>query len=286
MRRCANLAGGPPSNSPSRRATERPISTGFSTSPRDFDPAKRYPVVVNIYPGPQIGSIEQWRFQGADNFGPREDESKPITHGEGTAQSLAELGFIVVKINALGTAERSKAFEDFMYRNVIDNGLPDQIAGLRQLAERYPWLDLDRVGIIGHSGGGFAAAAALLTHPEFFKVGVAEAGNHDFRTYGWYWGEMYQGPLKTPADAALYAKQANLTYAGNLTGKLMLVHGDMDCNNPPAQTLRLADALIQHNKPFDLLMVPESGHQLPPYVMRRAWRYFLDNLQGAPATAD
>lgn len=259
---------------------------GILYKPHDFDPTKRYPVIVNIYPGPQIGSISDWRFQGADNFGPREDEDRPITHGEGMSQSLAELGFIVIKVNSLGTAERSKAFEDFTYRNVIDNGLPDQIAALRQLAARYPWLDLDRVGITGHSGGGFAAAAAMLTHPEVFKVGVAESGNHDFRTYGWYWGEMYQGPLKTEADQALYAKQANLTYAANLKGKLMLVHGDMDCNNPPAQTLRLADALIQHDKPFDLLMVPEAGHQLPSYVMRRAWDYFVTNLTArlSPAT--
>ena len=118
----------------------------------------------------------------------------------------------------------------------------------------------------------------MLTHPEFFKVGVSEAGNHDFRTYGWYWGEKYMGPLKTAADDALYAKQANYTYAGNLKGKLLLIHGDMDCNNPPAQTLRLVDAFTRLGKPFDLLMVPEAGHQLPPYAMRRAWDYFVTNL--------
>lgn len=251
---------------------------GMLYKPHDFDPSKRYPVIVNIYPGPQIGSVEQWRFQGGDNYGPREDESEAITHGEGMGQALAELGFIVIKVNALGTAERSKEFEDYTYGNVIDNGLPDQIAAVRQLALRYPWIDISRVGIFGHSGGGFAAAAGMLTHPDFFKVGVAESGNHDFRTYGWYWGEMYQGPLVTPADNALYAKQANYTYAGNLKGKLLLIHGDMDCNNPPAQTLRLADALIRHDKPFDLLLVGEAGHQLPPYAMRRAWDYFVTNL--------
>ncbi len=254
---------------------------GIMYKPHDFDPAKRYPVIVNIYPGPQMGSVGDWRFQGADAYNPREDETERVTHGEGMSQSLAELGFIVVKVNSLGTAERSKAFEDFTYRNVIDNGLPDQIGALRQLAGRYPWLDIDRTGIFGHSGGGFAAAAGMLTHPEMFKVGVAEAGNHDFRTYGWYWGEKYMGPLKTEADHELYSKQANITYAGNLQGKLLLIHGDMDCNNPPAQTLRLADALIRRDKPFDMLIVEESGHQLPPYAMRRAWDYFVTNLVGS-----
>jgi dipeptidyl aminopeptidase/acylaminoacyl peptidase len=257
---------------------------GILYKPTNFDPNKHYPVIVNIYPGPQIGSVEHWRFQGGDNFGPREDESEAITHGEGMGQALAELGFIVIKLNALGTAERSKAFEDFTYANVIDNGLPDQIAAVRQLARRYSWIDSDRVGIFGHSGGGFAAAAGMLTHPEFFKVGVAESGNHDFRTYGWYWGEMYMGRLVTAADNALYQKQANYTYAANLKGKLLLIHGDMDCNNPPAQTLRLADSLIRHDKPFDLLLVGEAGHQLPPYAMRRAWDYFVDNLAAGGGT--
>lgn len=252
---------------------------GILYKPHDFDPAKHYPVVVNIYPGPFVGSVYDWSFQGADNIGPREDESRAVTHGEGMSQALAELGFIVVKLDSLGTAQRSKIFQDFSYKKAIDNGLPDQIAALRQLAARDPWIDLSRVGIFGHSGGGFAAAAAMLTHPDFFKVGVAESGNHDFRTYGWYWGEHYLGPLQTEADAALYAKQANETYAGNLKGKLMLVHGDMDCNNPPAETLRLADALERNGKAFDLLMVPEAGHQLPPYVMRRAWDYLVTNLK-------
>ena len=156
--------------------------------------------------------------------------------------------------------------------------MPDQIAAARQLAAQYPWIDADRVGIFGHSGGGYAAAARLLTHPEFFKVGVAHAGNHDFRTYGWYWGEQYMGPLQSAEDRARYARQANLTYAANLKGKLLLIHGDMDCNNPPAQTLRLADALVREQKDFDLIMVPEAGHQMPPHIMRRTWDYFVRNL--------
>lgn len=257
---------------------------GVMYKPSNFDPAKHYPIVVNIYPGPFMGSVgANWVFQGGDNIGPREQSRPRVTHGEGMSQSLAELGFIVIKLNSLGTAQRSKTMQDYFYGNAIDNGLPDQIAAIRQLAKRYPWIDADRAGITGHSGGGFAAAAGMLTHPDAFKVGVAQAGNHDFRTYGWYWGEQYMGPLKTEADHARYARQANLSYAANLEGKLMLVHGDMDCNNPPAQTLRLVDALTQAGKDFDLLMVPEAGHQLPSYVMRRSWDYFVTNLAKEPA---
>lgn len=254
---------------------------GVLYKPSNFDPAKHYPIIVNIYPGPFMGSVgANWTFQGGDNIGPRERSRPRVTHGEGMSQSLAELGFIVIKLNSLGTAQRSKTMQDYFYGNVIDNGLPDQIAAIHQLAKRYPWIDEDRAGITGHSGGGFAAAAGMLTHPEVFKVGVAQAGNHDFRTYGWYWGEQYMGALQTPADHARYARQANASYAANLKGKLMLVHGDMDCNNPPAQTLRLVDALTNAGKDFDILMVPEAGHQLPPYVMRRSWDYFVANLAG------
>lgn len=256
---------------------------GVMYKPSNFDPAKHYPVVVNIYPGPFMGSVgANWVFQGGDNIGPREQSTPRVTHGEGMSQSLAELGFIVIKLNSLGTAQRSKTMQDYFYGNAIDNGLPDQIAAIHQLAKRYAWIDADRAGITGHSGGGFAAAAGMLTHPEAFKVGVAQAGNHDFRTYGWYWGEQYMGALNTKADHARYARQANLSYAANLKGKLLLVHGDMDCNNPPAQTLRLVDALTNAGKDFDLMIVPEAGHQLPPYVMRRSWDYFVTHLAKEP----
>lgn len=260
---------------------------GVLHKPSNFDPAKRYPIVVNIYPGPFMGSVGYvWRFQGGDSLVWRENQGRRATHGEGMGQALAELGFIVIKLNSLGTSQRSRAMHDFFYKNVIDNGLPDQVAAVRQLAARYPWVDAGRVGIYGHSGGGFAAAAGLLTHPDFFQVGVAQAGNHDFRTYAWYWGEQYMGPLQTDADRARYARQANLTYAANLRGKLLLVHGDMDCNNPPAQTLRLADALMRAKKDFDLIMVPDAGHQMPPYIMRRSWDYFVRNLGGEQTPAE
>lgn len=257
---------------------------GMMYRPSHFDPNRRYPIIVNIYPGPFAGSVGRyWRFQGGDSYGLAERARPRVTHGEGMGQSLAELGFIVIKLNALGTAQRSKPMQDFNHGNLIDNGLPDQIAAVRQLAQRHGWIDTERVGITGHSAGGYAAAAGMLTHPEFFKVGVAQAGNHDMRTYGWYWGEQYMGPLESAEDQARYARQANLAYAAKLRGRLLLIHGDMDCNNPPAQTLRLADALTRENKDFDLMIVPEAGHQLPAYAMRRSWDYFVTNLAGEAA---
>jgi dipeptidyl aminopeptidase/acylaminoacyl peptidase len=196
-------------------------------------------------------------------------------------RSLAELGFIVIQLDALGTSKRSKAFQDVFYGRVRDNGLPDQIAAIRQLSSRHSWIDTTRVGIWGHSGGGYASAAGMLHYPEFFKVGVSQSGNHDFRIYGWYWGEKYQGPYRTTEAGDSYEEEANYRYAENLQGKLLLMSGDMDCNNPPAETLRLVDALIKADKPFDMLLVPDAGHQLPPYAIKRAWNFFVEHLQGA-----
>lgn len=253
---------------------------GILHRPSHFDPAKRYPIITNVYPGPFTGSVGGWSFQGPDNFEVARERYSFATHGEGMGQSLAELGFIVIKLDALGTSRRSKAFRTFFYGNVIDNGLPDQVAAIRQLGQRYPWIDTERVGIFGHSGGGFASAAGMLRHPDFFKVGVSQSGNQDFRTYGWYFGERYQGLAVTDEQKAAYARQATYQYAANLKGKLLLMHGDMDCNNPPAQTLRLVDALIKEQKDFDMLVVPDAGHQLPDYAIKRSWDYFVRNLRG------
>ena len=254
---------------------------GVMYKPSNFDPAKRYPLITNIYPGPFMGSLgRSWSFQGPDNAGVPAEWAGTSTHGEGMGQSLAELGFIVIKLDAMGTSKRSKPFQDTFYGKVFDNGLPDQVAAIRQLGERFSFIDTSRVGITGHSGGGQASGAGILAFPDVFKVGVVESGNHDIRSYAWFWGERYQGLLKTPADEAAYAAQANYQYAANLKGKLLLIHGDMDCNNPQAETLRLVDALIKANKDFDLLIVPDSGHALPSYAMRRSWDYFVKNLRG------
>ena len=262
---------------------------GILHKPSTFDPRRRYPIVSYIYPGPQRGSVGDWVFKGPDwvlgtSVETRTDKFVPTRNlgEEGMRRALAELGFIVIQLDALGSSpQRSKAFEDFFYGHVGDNGLPDHVAAIRQLAAKYPWIDTTRVGIVGHSGGGYSAAAGMLYFPDFFKVGVAGSGNHDFRVYGWYWGEKYQGPYKKIGDSDNYEAEANYKYAANLKGKLLLMTGDMDCNNPPAETLRLVDALEKAGKDFDMLIVTDAGHQRSTYAIRRSWDYFVRNLLGA-----
>jgi dipeptidyl aminopeptidase/acylaminoacyl peptidase len=164
-----------------------------------------------------------------------------------------------------------------------DNTLPDQIAGMKELAKQFPWIDLDRVGIWGHSGGGFATADAMFRHPEFFKVGIAESGNHDNRVYEDDWAEKWQGLLGKDSLQAGYIDAANQTHADKLQGKLLLAHGTMDNNVPPDNTLLVVDALIKANKDFDLLMIPNAAHGYGAagnYMMRRRWDYFLTWLMG------
>jgi dipeptidyl-peptidase-4 len=166
-----------------------------------------------------------------------------------------------------------------------DNTLPDQVAGMKELAARYPWIDLDRAGIWGHSGGGYAAAGAMFHYPDVFKVGISESGNHDNRNYEDDWAEKWQGLLeKEPDGTTNYDSQANETFAKNLQGKLLLAHGTMDDNVPPSNTLLVVDALIKANKDFDLLLLPNQRHGYGDaqwYMMRRRWDYFVRNLLGA-----
>jgi dipeptidyl-peptidase 4 len=242
---------------------------GVMYRPSDFDPARRYPIINNIYPGPQAGSIGPRTFAAARR---------------GDAQALAELGFVVVQIDALGTPMRSRPFHAHYHGDLGDNGLEDQIAAMRQLAERHPYIDLSRVGIYGHSGGGFATAAAMLRFPDFFHVGVAGAGNHDNRGYTYYWGEKWHGPLVHHPDGTdSYTNQANHLLAGNLRGKLLLSYGTMDNNVHPDMTLLLVDELIRHNKDFDLVVLPNRNHGYgrEPYWIRRSWDYFVEHLLGA-----
>ena len=161
----------------------------------------------------------------------------------------------------MGTPWRSKSFHDTWYGDMGDNTLPDQVTGIKQLAARYPWIDLDRVGIWGHSGGGNATADAMFRYPDFFKVGWAESGNHDNRNYENDWGEKYQGLLVTHDDGTTnYDNQANEDIAKNLKGHLMLVHGSIDDNVPMGETLLVAQALIKANKNFDMLIIPNVHH--------------------------
>jgi dipeptidyl-peptidase 4 len=239
---------------------------GLMFRPSDFDPARRYPIINRIYPGPQVGSIGPRTFQSARG---------------GNSQALAELGFIVVQIDALGTPMRSADFHAFYYGDLADNGLPDQMAAMRQLADRHPWIDLSRVGIYGHSGGGFATAAALLRHPEFFHVGVASAGNLDNRGYTYYWGEKWQGPLEVLPDGTdTYTNQALHLLAENLQGHLLLAYGTMDANVHPNMTLLLINELIRHNKDFELVVMPNRGHGFAnePFFLRKTWDHFVRYL--------
>jgi dipeptidyl-peptidase 4 len=195
----------------------------------------------------------------------------------------------VVEIDGMGTPLRSKAFHDAYFGNMGDNTLPDQVAGMKQLAQQYPWIDLDRAGIYGHSGGGFAAAAAMFRFPDFFKVGISAAGNHDNRNYEDDWAEKWQGLLIAKPDGTTnYDNQANQLQAKNLKGKLLLAHGTMDDNVPPYNTLLVVNALIAANKDFDLLLLPNRGHLFgdEPYMVRRRWDYFVRYLLGAEPPAE
>ena len=240
---------------------------GLMYKPTHFNPVKKYPILNYVYPGPQTGSV------GSRSFSPARSDK----------QSLAELGFIVVEVDAMGTPGRSKSFHAFYYGNMGDNGLPDQMAAIKELAGRYAWMDLDRVGIWGHSGGGFASTDAILRYPEFYKVAVSGAGNHDNRNYEDDWAEKWQGLLETYPDGTTnYDNQANQLLASNLKGKLLIAHGTMDSNVPPYNTLLVVNALIAANKDFDLLLFPNRGHGFgnEPYMMRRRWDYFVRHLLG------
>ena len=201
----------------------------------------------------------------------------------GDAQALAELGFVVVEIDGMGTPWRSKKFHEAYYGDMGDNTIPDQVAGMKELAKRFSWIDIDRAAIWGHSGGGFATASAMFHYPDFFKVGISEAGNHDNRVYEDDWAEKWQGLLTKNADGTTnYDNQANQLVAQNLKGKLLLAHGTMDNNVPFYNTLLVVDALIKANKDFDLIILPNRGHGFgnEPYMVRRRWDYFVKNLLG------
>ncbi len=235
---------------------------GLLYKPTKFNPNSKYPVLNPLYPGPQSGSV------GSRSFRPSRSDK----------QSVAELGFIVIEVDAMGTPGRSKSFHDAYYGNMGDNGLPDQVEAIKQLGAQYPWMDLDRVGIYGGSGGGFASTGGILRYPDFYKVAVSGSGNHDNATYEDDWGEKWQGMLIKNEDGS--TTYDNHLLAENLKGKLLLGHGSLDGNVPVNNTLLVAKALMDANKDFDLLIFPNKGHGLGQYWMRRRWDYFVRHLKG------
>ena len=272
---------------------------GNMFKPFDFDSTKKYPIIASVYPGPQTEQV-------SSTF-----SANPVQ------QRLAQLGFIVIQIgNRGGNPRRSNAYQNFSYFNLRDYGLADKKAGIEQLAAKYSWIDIDRVGIYGHSGGGFMTAAALMLPPfnDFFKVGVSSSGNHDNNVYNQNWSEQYHGLREVPAkdknavtdkagsgnDGQADDQQAvetkfdihvptNAELAKNLKGSLLLVHGDMDNNVHTAGTIRLMNELIKANKRFDFMLMPGKPHgygDMQPYFTRMLFEYFAEHLIGDYERAD
>ena len=241
---------------------------GLMFQPQNLIGNKKYPVVNYVYPGPQGGGVG----------------SRSFSVGRNDHQAVANLGFVVIVIDGSCNPGRSKAFHDECYGDMSVNTLPDQISGIQQLAEKYPFIDIDKVGIWGHSGGGFATASALFKYPDFYDVGISESGNHDNRNYEDDWGERYNGLMVINENGKTnYAAQANQLYAENLKGKLLLAHGAMDDNVPVSNTYLVVDALNKANKDYDLIIFPNARHGFGKdsfYMMRKRWDYFVTHLQG------
>ena len=231
---------------------------GVIIRPSNFDSTRRYPIIENIYAGPQ-GSFVPKTF--SVNSGMR---------------NLAELGFIVVQIDGMGTSNRSKAFHDVAAKNLADAGFADRILWHRAVAAKYPWYDTSRVGIYGTSAGGQNSLGALLFHPEFYKAAFSAAGCHDNRMDKIWWNEQWMGIM-----GPHYAASSNMTNAAKLQGKLLLVVGEHDTNVDPSSTLQVANALIKANKTFDLLVIPGADHTSGgPYGERKRNDFFVHHLLG------
>lgn len=239
---------------------ETPIY-GALWKPTHFNPEKKYPIIDNSYTGPHTQVFPK-DFRSAFSN-----------------QALAELGFIVMAMDGRGSSGRSKEFHNFSYKN-LGGGLEDHIHAMQQLAEKYPWIDSTRVGIFGHSAGGYDAGRALLKYPDFYKVAVASSADHDHRMEKAWWPEMYMG---WPVDSA-YHLQSNITNAAKLKGKLLLVHGGIDENVNPSATFKLAEALVKADKQFDMLIFPSQRHGYQgwhsKYFTKMRWNYFVEHLLG------
>ena len=234
---------------------------GALWKPTNFDSSKKYPVIEMSYTGPHTQVFPKSFVQAL------------------SWQSYAELGFVVVVVDGLGSSGRSKKFHDYSYKN-LGGGLEDHILAIQQLGQKYNWVDTSRVGIFGHSAGGYDAGRAVLAYPDFYKVAVASAADHDHRMEKAWWPEMYMG---WPVDSA-YHLQSNITNASNLKGKLLLVHGGIDENVNPSATFKLAEALINADKQFDMLILPSQRHGFKgnhlKYFTKVRWNYFIEHLRG------
>jgi len=258
---------------------------GVMWKPADFDPEKKYPIISYVYPGPQV-------------------EPYPRTFSIGgtaaRAHSLSQVGFVVVAMgNRGGSPLREKWYHTYGHGNLRDYALADNRYGIEQLAARRSYVDLDKVGIYGHSGGGFMSTAALLTYPEFYKVAVSSAGNHDNDVYNIWWSEIHHGVDAVTDSVTVEGEDGeeiekektifssrippNSELADNLQGRLLLVHGEMDNNVHPAHSYRVADALIRAGKRFDMMIFPEMRHgfgRYNDYFERMLWDYFAEHLMG------
>jgi len=230
--------------------------------PSNFDPSKSYPVVEMIYAGPHDNHVVK--------------DFRPANH---LVTKLTELGFIVVSIDGMGTYNRSKAFHDVCWKNLKDAGFPDRIAWIKAAADKYGYMDLERVGIYGWSAGGQNAMAALLFHNDFYKVAVALCGCHDNRMDKVWWNEQWMG---FPLDES-YSASSNVDNAHLLKGKLLLINGELDDNVDPTSTLQVVDALMKANKNFDQLYLPGRTHSLgSPFEIHKMYDYFVEHLLGQP----
>ena len=232
---------------------------GVIVKPSNFDSSKKYPVIENIYAGPQ------------DSFVPKSFSAY------NQMQSMAELGFIVVQIDGMGTSNRSKAFHDVAWKDLADAGFPDRILWHKAAAAKYPWYDISRVGIYGTSAGGQSALGGLLFHPEFYKAGVASCGCHDNRMDKIWWNEQWMGWPLGPE----YIACSNTENAYRLQGDLLLLVGEMDTNVDPSSTMQVVNALIKNKKMFDLLVIPGANHgNGGPYGDRKRYDFFVHHLLG------
>ncbi len=244
---------------------------GVMTKPFDFDPKKKYPIVAYVYPGPQTEAVPY-----------------AFTHLRHHTTHLAQFGFIVITIgNRGGHPARSKWYHNYSYGNLRDYGLADKKVGIEQLADRHSFIDMNRVGIYGHSGGGFMSTAAMLVYPDFFKVAVSSAGNHENQIYNSYWSEKHHGIKEVVDDSNRvkfeYDIATNSALAKNLKGHLLLTTGDVDNNVHPAGTIRMAEALIKANKRFDFFIYPGQRHgygSMSDYWTWQRAEYFVKHLIG------